>query len=180
MNALRPRLRDRLCVAGFSLVWLAPAAYHALSRAPLPGEPALVHQWHDIACLFPTRPRVWNIYYVEVLRAGRPSWEQLDETLDFGLEPFGHRTRLHRLLVRWGTGPSVGRDEVAAYLVARDRARRPESPPIVTLRFVWTGFVPKPDVPAPGAWQRPPLAGVAPHQRRILSVHEFPPPERAP
>lgn len=174
MHASRPRLRDRLCVAGFLLVWLGPLAWHAVRRAPLPGEPTLLHDWHDIACLFPARPPLWNIHYVEVLRAGRSTWEQFDETLDFRLEPFGHRTRLHRYLVRWGSGGEQGREEVAAYLVAADRARNPDRPRIVALRFVWTGFTPGADGPVEGPWQRPPLAGVPPTRRRILSVHHFP------
>ena len=171
-NAPRPALRDRLCVDGFLLLWILPSGYHGLSRAPLPGEPALLHDWHDIACLFSHRPPAWNIYFVEVRRQGRPLWEQLDEGLDFGLEPFGHRTRLHRFLVRWGLKDGVGRQEVAEYLVASDRARRPDAP-IVALRFVWTGHVPDPARPPAGAWRRPPLADIAPTQRRIISVHEF-------
>lgn len=174
MTALRPRLRDRLCVAAFILLWIAPTAYHGLWRAPLPGEPALLHDWHDVACLFPTRPKVWNIYFVEVQRSGRREWEQLDETLDFGMEPFGHRTRLHRFLVAWGVNRDAGRREVADYLVASDRGRHPELPPIVGLRFVWTGFVPRPDDMAQGAWKRPPLSQVPRHERRVLSVHDYP------
>lgn len=175
MNAPHPRLRDRLCVAGFLVVWLLPLAWHAVRRAPLPGEPALLHNWHDIACLFPNRPPLWNSFYVEVLRAGRSTWEQLDETLDFRLEPFGHRTRLHRYLVRWGSGAAKGREEVAVYLEASDRARHPDRPRIVALRFVWTKFVPDPSEPARGAWQRPPLLGVPATERKILSVHNFTP-----
>lgn len=176
----RPRLRDRLCVAGFLLLWILPSVYHALWRAPLPGEPAVLHDWHDIACLFSNRPPVWNLYFVEVRRQGRPLWEQLDETLDFRMEPFGHRSRLHRFLVRWGVKPSAGRQEVAEYLVASDRARHPGAP-IVALRFVWTGHVPDPDHPPEGAWSRPPLAQIPPSQRRLISVHEFSAPlERAP
>ena len=44
MNAPRPALRDRLCVAGFLLVWLLPEAYHALWRAPL----AIDHQAEEL------------------------------------------------------------------------------------------------------------------------------------
>lgn len=173
MTALRPRLRDRLCVAAFILLWIAPTAYHGLWRARLPGEPALLHDWHDVACLFPNRPTVWNIYFVEVRRSGRRDWEQHDETLDFGMEPFGHRTRLHRFLVNWGERDAARR-EVADYLVASDRGRHPELAPIVGLRFVWTGFVPRPDDMARGPWRRPPLADVPRHQRRILATYEYP------
>lgn len=174
MNAPRPRLRDRLCVAAFLLLWIVPTAYHGLWRARLPGEPALLHDWHDVACLFPSRPTVWNTYFVEVRRLGRVDWEQLDETLDFGMEPFGHRTRLHRFLVAWGVHRDRGRREVAEYLVASDRARHPDAP-IIALRFVWTGFVPRPEHVVQGAWRRAPLAEVPRHERRVLSVHEFAP-----
>src|SRR5690606_14779971 len=100
------------------LLWILPSAYHALWRAPLAIEPALLHDWHDIACLFSNRPPLWNLYYVEVRRHGRLLWEPLDDRLDFGLEPFGHRTRLHRFLVRWGVQRGASRQEVAEYLVA--------------------------------------------------------------
>lgn len=174
MNAPRPRLRDRLCVAGFLLLWIVPSAWHGLSRARLSFEPARLHDWHDIACLFPNRPSTWNLYYIEVRRAGHLSWEQLDEREFFALEPFGHRTRLHRYLVAWGPDRRRGHDEVAAWLVARDREVRPGTAPIVALRVVWTWHTPTPEDPPEGAWRQPPLAAVPPDRRRIFTLHEFP------
>lgn len=174
MNAPRPRLFDRLCVAGFLLLWIVPSGWHGLSRARLWFEPARLHDWHDIACLFPQRPTTWNLYYVEVRRAGYLSWEQLDEGIGFEMEPFGHRTRLHRYLVAWGADPRRAHAEVAAWLVARDREVHPDAAPIVALRFVWTWHSPSPDEPPEGAWKKPPLDTVPPERRRILSLHEFP------
>lgn len=179
MPPVTPSLRDRLCVAAFCLLWLAPLVYHGFVRGRLPGEPGLFHDWHTIACLFPERPDAWNSYHIEVRRRGAARWEELDESLDFPMEPFGHRTRMYRYLNYWGRKHPGGYEELAAYLVARDRQRGGDTRPIIGVRFVWGG-VPAPlQGPITGEWQKPPLTSLPANHLQILSTHRFDP-EAAP
>ena len=173
-----PRRRDRLLVAAFFALWLVPVFWHgAVSQHRIPGEPALLHDCHNIACLFTTRPRSWNAYYVQVRSQGRPDWQTLDLGKYFPMEPFGHRTRLHRFLIHWGPERARGREEVAAYLFARHHALHPERRQPDELRFVWTWTAPQADRPPEGAWQPPPVEKLPANRMRILSMHrrETPP-----
>lgn len=167
-----PRLLDRLCVAGFLVVWLAPVLWHgAVSSRRLPGEPALLHRCHNIACLFSERPSAWNTYYVQMRRDGRPDWQTVDLDEYFPMHPFGNRTRMHRFLVEWGPERRRGREELAAWLFRRHRALHPEAAQPVELRFVWTWTAPDVDRPPTGAWRPPPVEKSPANRMRILSVH---------
>ena len=168
-----PWIWDRLCVALFLLFWLFPVFWHgAVTRRPLPLDPRYLHSCHDIACLFTTRPATWNAYYVQVRSPGRPDWQTLDTREYFPMEPFGHRTRLHRYLIDWGNkNGQRGRDEVAAFLFRRHRELHPELRQPGELRFVWTWFAPLTDRPPPGQWNPPPVEQLPANRMRILSLH---------
>ncbi|MBK7823809.1 hypothetical protein [Nannocystis sp.] len=168
----RPRWWDRLCVAAFLVLWLIPVFWHgAVSRRIWPTEPRFLHACHDIACLFTTRPTSWNAYYVQVRGPGRPDWQTLDTREYFPMQPFGHRTRLHRFLIDWGSKGQRGRDEVAAFIFARHRELHPDRRQPGELRFVWTWFAPLEDRPPPGRWDPPPVEKLPANRMRILSVH---------
>jgi len=171
-----PRPWDRLWVALFLVFWLFPIVWHgAVSRKPLPIDPPLLHTCHDIACLFTIRPGTWNAYYVQVRSPGVPDWQTLDSREYFPMEPFGHRTRLHRYLIDWGTKQGQrGREEVAAFLFRRHRELHPDRRQPGELRFVWTWFSPLTDRPPPGRWDPPPVDKLPANRMRILSVHQAP------
>lgn len=172
MTPHTPRLRDRFIVAAFFALWLAPMFYHgAITQRALPGEPRFLHRCHNNACLFTTRPSSWNAYYVQVRSFGLPDWQTLDLGEYFPMQPFGHRTRLHRFLLDWGPKRAAGRDEVAAYIFARHRLLHPERRQPDQLRFVWTWSAPTLDRPPDGAWQPQPVEALAANRMRVLSVH---------
>lgn len=168
-----PRWWDRLWVAAFLILWLIPVFWHgAVSRKPLPGDLHYLHTCHDIACLFTTRPTSWNAYYVQVRGRGRPDWQTLDSREYFPMQPFGHRTRLHRYLLDWGgKGGQRGREEVADFIFQRHRELHPDRPQPDELRFVWTWFAPLTDRPPAGKWDPPPVEKLPANRMRILSLH---------
>ena len=169
----RPALHVRLLVAAFFALWLVPVFWHgAVSQRRLPGEPLLLHDCHNIACLFVNRPPSWNSYYVQVRSLGRPDWQTLDLAEYFPMQPFGHRTRLHRFLVAWGGSQrALGREEVAAWLFTRHQELHPQRRQPDELRFVWTWIAPDVDHPPEGAWVAPPVEALPANRTRILSVH---------
>jgi hypothetical protein len=179
MTRIAPRLRDRLCVAGFLGLWLVPVVWHGVvSPARIPGEPANFHRCHDISCLFIERPESRNAYYVEVRYLGQPAWETLDLAGYFDMEPFGYRTRMHRLLARWNGKKSRGRDELAAWLYRRHAELHPERKQPIDLRFVWAWTVPSVDEPPQRNARPGPLSEFPPERTRIMSRHA-PPKEAA-
>ncbi len=166
-----PRPLHRLLVAVFLLGWLVPVLWHgAVSQRRLPGEPRLLHDCHDIACLFTKRPPSWNSYYVQ-FRGATPDWQTVDVHEYFPMEPFGKRSRLHRYLVDWGPERERGRAEVAAYMFRRHRELHPERRQPDELRFIWTWTAPRSDRPPEGAWQPPPVESLPANRMRVLSVH---------
>jgi hypothetical protein len=168
----RPRLRDRAAVAALLLAWTFPVLWHGVvSRRALPGEPRALHTCHDIACLFSDRPRVWHSFYVQVRGPGRPGWQTLELAPYFPMQPFGHRTRLHRYLIDWGEGHAAARAELAAWFFARHAALHPDARQPDELRFVMTWSAPSPERPPQGAWAPPPFEALPANRVRVLSMH---------
>jgi hypothetical protein len=158
-------------VAAFLVLWAFPVLWHgAVSGRPLPGDFRRLHTCHDVACLFSDRPTAWNTYYVQVRRFGG-LWETLDTGPYFAMEPFGHRTRLHRFLINWGPDAKARRAELAAWLFERHRQLHPEARQPTALRFMYTWTVPDPGSPPQGAWRSPKIEEVPPNRLRVLSVH---------
>ncbi|MDC0720910.1 hypothetical protein [Nannocystis bainbridge] len=179
MTYTLPRLRDRLCVAGFIAFWLVPLVWHGfVSPARLPGEPAIFHRWHSISCLFTDRPNQRNTYYVQVRYFGQSEWETLDLAGYFEMEPFGYRTRMHRYLVRWRGKKSRGREELAAWLYRRHAELHPDRELPSELRFVHAWTIPSVDEPPTGDARPPPLSEFPEERTQIMSLHA-PPPELA-
>ncbi|MBL9102707.1 MAG: hypothetical protein JNL82_17305 [Myxococcales bacterium] len=169
---VRGGLAGHLAVALFVVAWAFPVLWHgAVSQRRLPGDPQWLHGCHDVACLFSDRPAAWNTYYVQVRFAGGP-WQAFDVAPFFAMEPFGYRTRMHRMLIQWGDRHEERRAELAAWLLARYRALYPEAPQPVALRFAYTWTVPRADAPPQGRWRPPRIEDVAPNRLRVLSVHE--------
>lgn len=172
MPRIAPRLRDRLCVAGFILLWFVPVVWHGVfSPPPIRGEPWNFHRCHDISCLFTDRPSSRNSYYVEVRYLGQPTWQTLDLAGYFDMEPFGYRTRMQRFLARWSGKKSRGRAELAAWLFRRHAELHPDAPQPIELRFVWAWTIPSVDEPPQGDGRPPPLSDFPPDRSRIMSIH---------
>lgn len=174
MPRIAPRLRDRLCVAGFIALWFVPVIGHSVAPARVRGEPWNYHRCHDISCLFTDRPTSRNYSYVEVRYPGQPAWETLELGGYFDMQPFGYRTRLDRYMERWTKKKSRGRKELAAWLFRRHAALHPEGPQPLELRFVWAWTVPSVDEPPTGNARPPPLADFPPDRIKIMSVHKPP------
>lgn len=168
----RARTYANLCVAGLLLAWHVPALYHGVfGPKPLPGVPWNLHRCHDITCLFIVGPQARSHYYVQVRSRGRPDWRTLDVREYFPMQPFGHRSRMERLLAMWGSESGPAHRELAAWLFARHRERHPELPQPDELRLLWT-WVKISDDPPPQGDARPPAPeSFAFDRRRVLSVH---------
>jgi hypothetical protein len=166
-------LRDRIAVAAFLALWLLPVAWIGLSGRRPPLVPNRLCDLATISCLFTHAQPVWNAYYVHVqTREGGP-WVELDETEAFAMQPFGHRTRMHRFLVEWGDRGDRGREELARFLVRRQIELHPEAPRPLALRFVWAAVVVDAEHPPQGAWRKPALRELPANAVRILSEHRF-------
>lgn len=170
MTAPSPRLRDRLCVAGFCLAWLLPLALHGLTRAPLRGEPPLLHRAHDLALLPDEAPRVWNTHHVELRRLDSGEWESYADAHDFTMRPFGRRTRLDLLLAQWGLDHARGREALAWRIASR--AQEAGERPIIEVRFLWSWAPARPDAPPQGAYAPPQVRDIPPERRRVVSLHD--------
>jgi hypothetical protein len=170
--ATRPRLRDRLAVAGFLLLFLVPmVARSTVHLAPLPGSPALLSKLHAIACLFTHKPDGWSSYYVQVRHSGRTHWETLDQAELFPLQPFGRRTRMHRLLAAWKAKPSAKTKDMARWIIERHAALHPDEPLPEAIRFGRAWVIPSRDAPPQRGWRHPTWLEIPPKRRRVIVVY---------
>jgi hypothetical protein len=164
-----PKLRDRVVVAAFVLGLLLPIlARSSIHSAPLPGTPRILDKLHAIACLFTHKPEGWSTYYVQIRYPDRMAWETVEQAELFPLEPFGRRTRMHRLLVAWRAEPSRKTRDMARWILVRQTELHPERPPPDAIRFTRAWMIPNRDEPPQHGWQHPKWEQTSPQTRRVI------------
>lgn len=164
-----PSLRDRAAVAAFVLGVLLPIlARSTFHQAPLPGSPDLLDKLHAVACLFTQKPEGWSSYYAQVRRRDHPTWETLDQAELFPLQPFGRRTRMHRLLVAWGGKPSRKTEELARWIVLRHAELHGDEPLPEAIRFTRAWTIPTRDAPPQHGWRHPKWHETSPRSRKVI------------
>ncbi|MFO7562113.1 MAG: hypothetical protein R6X02_05690 [Enhygromyxa sp.] len=167
-----PRARDRVAVVAFLLLfWIPMLLRSTVLERPVPGTPALLTKLHEIACLFTHKPSGWSSYYVQVQQGELPVWRTLDQSELFPLEPFGRRTRMHRLLAAWQAKPGPRTEDMARWIVLRWTELHPEDPALVAIRFTRTFMVPSRDEPPQRGWEHPDFYEVPPARRRVIASY---------
>lgn len=166
-----PRARDRLAVAAFLLVLLIPIVVRSTVPELAPRKPETLAKLHAIACLFTHKPEGWSSYYVQVRYPGRTHWETLDQAELFPLQPFGRRTRMHRLLAAWQAKPGARTEDMARWILARHAALHPELPAPAYLRFARTWMIPSREAPPQAGWRHPEWLEVPPQRRRVIVTY---------
>jgi hypothetical protein len=168
-----PRVRDRVAVAGFVLLVLLPIlARSTVHTAPLPVTPELLDKLHAIACLFTDKPEGWSSYYAQVRYPDRVGWETIEQAELFPLQPFGRRTRMHRLLVAWQAKPSRKTQDLARWIVLRNAELHPERPLPVAVRFTRAWMIPTRDDPPQQGWRHPDWNETSPRTRRVIVEYD--------
>lgn len=170
-----PKVAHRVAVALFFVLFWAPMLYRAAFHAnPIPKMPRLLSDVQALSCLFSEKPNGWAFFYVQVQYPGRRSWDTVDQAELFPLEPFGHRTRLHRLLQAWDRKPGKRTDEVAAWFFKRWEQLHPDEVQPQFVRLSWSWIVPEAGNPPEGEWKIPPWHSLRADRRKVISVHERP------
>lgn len=169
----KPRWRDRVAVAGFLLLFLIPMFLRStVADAPLPRFPALLVKLQNIACLFTHKPEGWSSYYVQARTRHSRLWQTLDQAELFPLQPFGRRSRMHRLLVAWGAEPSAKTEDMARWIVKRQIELRPNDPRPAEIRFARAWMIPSRDDPPQQGWRHPNWREVPPQRRRVIVSYD--------
>jgi hypothetical protein len=154
------------------LLFLIPMVLRStVVQRPLPGSPALLDKLHNIACLFTHKPDGWGSYYVQVQRADSPAWQTIDQAELFPLEPFGRRTRMHRLLGAWRAKPSRRTEDMARWILLRLVELHPDDPAPVALRFTRAWMIPSRDEPPQQGWVHPDWFEVPPKRRSVIVTY---------
>ena len=171
----RPRWPHRVAVALFFILFLLPMMYRAvINPRPLPGTPRLFADLQALSCLFSYKPNGWAFFYIQVRYPGEQSWTTLDNEELFPLEPFGYRTRLHRLLQHWKRKPGKGPDEFAAWFFPRWEQLHPDEEQPQYVRLAWSWHVPDAAHPPQGRWRIPDWNSLRADRRRVIGVWERP------
>jgi hypothetical protein len=168
-----PRLRDGIAVVAFLILfWIPMLLRSTVLQAPVAGTPALLTKLHEIACLFTHKPGGWSSYYVQIQQPELPIWQTVDQSELFPLEPFGRRTRMHRLLAAWQAKASPRTEDMARWVVLRWSALHPDEPAPVAVRFTRAFMIPSRAEPPRGGWEHPDYFEVPPERRRVIASYE--------
>lgn len=161
-----------MAVGVFLLAFLIPMLLRSTVVAgPLPYSPALLTKLHNIACLFTHKPDGWSSYYVQLQSPDTLAWQTVDQSELFPLQPFGRRTRMHRLLAAWHAKPGPRTEDMARWIVWRWTELHPDQPTPLGLRFTRSWMHPSRDAPPQHGWEHPDWFEVAPKQRRIIVTY---------
>lgn len=168
----KPEWFDRVAVAAFLVLFLLPmVARSTLRHRDFPGPTALT-KLHSIACLFTKKPQGWSSYFVQVRYPGQVHWVTLDQSELFPLQPFGRRTRMHRLLVAWGAKEGRRTKDMARWVLTEHVARHPDEPVPVAIRFTRSWVIPTRDDPPPEAgWDHGEWLDAPPGNRRVIASY---------
>jgi hypothetical protein len=156
----------------FVLAFLIPMLLRStVLERPLPGTPRLLAKLHDIACLFPRKPRGWSSYYVQVLHPEHQQWSTLDQSELFPLQPFGRRTRMHRFLVDWGAKPGRRTADMARWILERHELLHEDEVQPIAIRFTQAWTFPSREHPPEHGWVQPDWLYVPSNQRRVIVTY---------
>ena len=166
---------DYLLSSAFVVLWVLPILWVGIThqkRVPLVGD--FLNHNYGIACLFPDRSTGWNDYHFQVRLENRTKWFETPESDYTRMEPFGHRTRLHRMLGLSARQPHgmLQRQHMAEFIKTRYEYLHPESPKIAAMRFVYVHYKASDDAAKQkGRWVTPPLS--AAKRFYVRSTHYF-------
>ena len=167
-----PRVRDRVAVAAFLLLFLIPMFLRATVLPKELPAPMVLRKLHNIACLFTQKPTAWSSYYIQVRYPGEVVWVNLDQRELFPLEPFGRRSRMHRLLVAWGAKPSPLTEDLARWILVEHERRHGDELQPEEIRIARGWSVPSRDEPPQQGWHHPQWQEFPPTQRRIIARYQ--------
>ena len=113
-------------------------------------------------------------YYIQVQFEDSGPWFEVPEEDYSQMKPFGHYTRLRRIIsYPYDASSSFKRREAIAYFVKkRFKELYPVSPEIRNVRFVGVSFPVGSSIAKPqGGWVKIPLAKISPERQVVYSTH---------
>jgi hypothetical protein len=172
----RVRRRDRLSLLLFAALWILPMIYMGLTHKNVPYLGKRLNINYRVACLFTRHIAYWTDPYVQVQSEGG-RWAWLDDLAYSRHRPFGHRTRLQRM-IELSLAEHHGmlqRQQIAEFIQTRHQELFPDEPPIRAVRFIASYYRSgEPMLASPeGEWVRRPPEDVEPDRLKLVSTHFF-------
>lgn len=173
MTEIRPKLYDRIAVAAIFGLVIVPVFWRGVvNERPIPGMPRLLDEIQGISCLFSERPNVWHFVYIQVRRGDGHGWVTVPQEDFFPLEPFGHRTRLHRFLLNQKMKETRLTKELAVWFYERWPEVYPGESMPLEVRFAYSYVEPQVDDPPEGKWEIPEWSSLARNRRQVIGSYK--------
>jgi len=167
---------DYVCSIFFVGIWLLPILYVGLSHGAVKGAGLYLNNQYRVACLFTRSVRHWGDFYYLIHLKGDENWIVAPADMFSKMEPFGHRTRLHRLLTE-SMKQSHGmlqRQRMASYIRRRYMQMAPGSKRINAVTFVKSyRFTGDELAQEKGHWLKRNYSQVPRNHKKVISVHFF-------
>lgn len=162
-----PQLVNSALVGFFLITWLMPVLYYAAINRPAPWIPSCLHRWTNISRLFSSEQNFWAVYAIEYRKASSSTFEPLDESLLFQMEPFGKRTRLQRIL---SMANEKERKELCLWI--KNRVQASDNERITSVRIVVFPNTARRQIPD-GGYSQPTIAEIDPLAIREVERVDF-------
>lgn len=157
-----------LLVLAFVALWLVPVLYYAATNSPAPWLPEFLQRRTNVSRLFSSEVPVWAIYAVQYRRSGNEAYQFLAEEDLFRMKPFGHRTRLQKVIA---IANPREREELCQWLHNRLEASTKEK--ITSLRISAYPSTTAPTISGIG-YRQPDPQSIDPKTFEILTQVDFP------
>ncbi|MDJ0729558.1 MAG: hypothetical protein QNJ33_06145 [Crocosphaera sp.] len=168
--------QDYLFSSFFILIWLLPIFWVGFTKRSVPNAGNFFNDLYRVSCLFTHRVSYWNNSYIQVQLEGSESWLTPPESDFAKMTPFGHRTRLHRMLNEFRDRKTTDRlwGDMAEFVKVRFESRYPELSEVKAVRFVLVRYDVGSEIAKPsGHWQKPPYDQTNPKNRYLLAKYQF-------
>ena len=152
----------------FVALWLVPVLYYAVTNSPPPWLPEFLQRRTNVSRLFSSEVPVWAIYAVQYRTSGSEAFQFLTEEDFFRMKPFGHRTRLQKVIA---IASPQQREELCQWLHKRLEACTKEK--IISIRISAYPSTTVPTVSGTG-YRQPAPQSIDPKTFEVLTQVDFP------
>lgn len=116
-----------------------------LTHEPLSRHiPTTLMYFHNVSCLFTHSAERWSFYNIQVLVDGRDDWITLPDESFSPMTPFGHRSRLDRMIGQFSINPKHLGDrqktELSQWVKARYEELHPADGTVKAVRYTYISF----------------------------------------
>lgn len=155
----------------YFVFWILPHVWHDTTLTAIPYIPRGYQHYHQLSCLFTKSVTHWESYYFQVKLEGEISrWQFVLEKDLSRMKPFGHRSRLHRIIRM--SRAKVHRNDILADICDFIKNKCNEPNRVVAARIILLKHEVSEELAGQiGAWKKPSTSELLEGNWKMYVIH---------